>query len=573
MTRPRSVHNTIATLLWLLAIVALSASSAVASDSLQTSCPLLPLHAQRLPDLNLPRAGYSVFCINGEITVVGGHTDGFVPTATAEYYKDGVWHLLPTAYEHDNGFAVVLSSGKALIAGGHEKHLGIGQTFVAEMYDPIAHHFEGFGCLDTKRSLASAIEMDSGHVVIAGNHYADDAIECFDGQKNFTYIKDVAAGRCRPYILRIANNDALVFGAFDTKDKPLPEPSLIDRIKGEPFREPLLDTWHPLGFEGLDPNAISFIGDEQAGDYRHLLAACNDEGQIVIIQVCDTIFSILPTDVPIPMESSWGKILYFSPLIVDRMEQKGYILGIDNDKRFYALCINYSTVSDSSPASLTLYYTDPLTDAGAAPPILTPEGNILLAGGITDSNFHPYRTVYLLPLGRQVEGASSPGRLKPYDIAGYVCLVIFVLLFLNWLRVRHKQGNHSPDAPQSSNATPTPNASPVPNASRLMEQIHQAMVEQKLYLNNDLKLTDVATLLDTTPRNIAEYIRECENCSFTQLVNNYRIEHAKRLLVEQPDKKLMNVAIESGFANETSFFRTFKSVTGMTPREWTAQKK
>ncbi len=567
MTQPRSVHNTIATLLWLLAIVALSASSAVASDSLQTSCPLLPLHAQRLPDLNLPRAGHSVFCINGEITVVGGHTDGFVPTATAEYYKDGAWHLLSTAYEHDNGFAVVLSSGKALIAGGHEKHLGIGQTFVAEMYDPTTHSFEGFGCLDTKRSLASAIEMDSGHVVIAGNHYADDAIECFDGQKNFTYIKDVAAGRCRPYILRIANNDALVFGAFDTKDKPLPEPSLIDRMKGEPFREPLLDTWHPLGFEGLDPNAISFIGDEQAGDYRHLLATCNHEGQMAIIQVCDTIFSILPTDVPIPMESSWGKILYFSPLIVDRMEQKGYILGVDNDKRFYALCINYNAVSDSTPASLTLYYTDPLTDAGTASPILTPEGNILLAGGITDSNFYPYRTVYLLPLGRQVEGASSPGGLKPYDIAGYVCLVIFVLLFLNWLRVRHKQGNHSPDAPQGGNAAPAP------NASRLMEQIHQAMVEQKLYLNNDLKLTDVATLLDTTPRNIAEYIRECENCSFTQLVNNYRIEHAKRLLVEQPDKKLMNVAIESGFANETSFFRTFKSVTGMTPREWTAQKK
>lgn len=548
-------------------MVALSASSAAASDSLQTTCPILPLQAQRLPDLNLPRAGHSIFCLNGEITVVGGHTDGFVPTATAEYYKDGAWHLLSTAYEHDNGFAVVLSSGKALIAGGHEKHLGIGQTFVAEMYNPIAHRFEGFGCLDTKRSLASAIEMDSGRVVIAGNHYADDAIECFDGQKNFTFVKDVATGRCRPYILRVANDDALIFGTYDTKDKKLPEPSWIDRLKGEAFNEPLLDIWHPFGLEGLDPNAISFIGDEQAGDYRHLLAACNDEGQMAILQVCDTIFSLLPTDVPIPQESSWGKIQYFSPLIVDRTGQKGYILGVDNDMRFYALCVNYSAVADSHPASLTLYCTDPLTDAGTSCPVLTPEGNILLAGGITDSNFHPYRTVYLLPVGRQVEGTSTTTGLAPYDVAGYVCLVIFVLLFLNWLRVRHKQGHPSPDASQSGSAAPAP------NASRLMEQIHQAMVEQKLYLNNDLKLTDVATLLETTPRNIAEYIRECENCSFTQLVNNYRIEHAKRLLQEQPDKKLMNVAIESGFANETSFFRTFKSVTGMTPREWTAQKK
>ena len=562
MTRPRSVHNTIATLLWLLAIVALSASSAVASDSLQTSCPLLPLHAQRLPDLNLPRAGYSVFCINGEITVVGGHTDGFVPTATAEYYKDGAWHLLSTAYEHDNGFAVVLSSGKALIAGGHEKHLGIGQTFVAEMYDPIAHHFEGFGCLDTKRSLASAIEIDSGLVMIAGNHYADDAIECFDGQRNFTFVKDVSAGRCHPYILHVANDDALIFGNFDTKDKPLPEPSLIDRMKGEPFHEPLLDIWYPLNFEGFDPNAISFIGDEQAGDYRHLLAASNDEGQMAILQVCDTIFSILPTDVSIPLESPWGKIKYYSPLIVDRMEQKGYILGVDNDRRFYALCVNYSAVSDGSPASLTLYYTDPLTDAGTAFPILTPEGNILLAGGITDSNFYPYRTVFLLPVGRQVEKVFTHGTLKPYDVAGYVCLLIFVLLFLNWLRVRRKK------EPVASRNELTSE----PDVTNILKLTRQLMEEKQLYLNSDLKLPDVASLLDISPRKLAEYIKEHEDCSFAQFINEYRIEHAKRLLQEQPEKKLTQVAIESGFANETSFFRTFKSITGTTPREWLAQK-
>ena len=543
-------------------MVALSVSSATASDSLQASCPILTLQAQRLPDLNLPRAGHSVFCINGEITVVGGHTDGFVPTATAEYYKDGAWHLLSTAYEHDNGFAVVLSSGKALIAGGHEKHLGIGQTFVAEMYDPIAHHFEGFGCLDTKRSLASAIEIDSGRVMIAGNHYADDAIECFDGQRNFAFVKDVSAGRCHPYILHVANDDALIFGNFDTKDKPLPEPSLIDRMKGEPFHEPLLDIWYPLNFEGFDPNAISFIGEEQAGDYRHLLAASNDEGQMAILQVCDTIFSILPTDVSIPLESPWGKIKYYSPLIVDRMEQKGYILGVDNDRRFYALCVNYSAVSDGSPASLTLYYTDPLTDAGTASPILTPEGNILLAGGITDSNFYPYRTVFLLPVGRQVEEVFTHGALKPYDVAGYVCLLIFVLLFLNWLRVRRKK------EPVASRNELTSE----PDVTNILKLTRQLMEEKQLYLNSDLKLPDVASLLDISPRKLAEYIKDHEDCSFAQFINEYRIEHAKRLLQEQPEKKLTQVAIESGFANETSFFRTFKSITGTTPREWLAQK-
>jgi AraC-like DNA-binding protein len=333
-------------------------------------------------------------------------------------------------------------------------------------------------------------------------------------------------------------------------------------MKGEPFHEPLLDIWYPLNFEGLDPNAISFIGDEQAGDYRHLLAASNDEGQMAILQVCDTIFSILPTDVSIPLESPWGKIKYYSPLIVDRMEQKGYILGVDNDRRFYALCVNYSAVSDGSPASLTLYYTDPLTDAGTAFPILTPEGNILLAGGITDSNFYPYRTVFLLPVGRQVEKVLTHGTLKPYDVAGYVCLLIFVLLFLNWLRVRRKK------EPVASRNELTSE----PDVTNILKLTRQLMEEKQLYLNSDLKLPDVASLLDISPRKLAEYIKDHEDCSFAQFINEYRIEHAKRLLQEQPEKKLTQVAIESGFANETSFFRTFKSITGTTPREWLAQK-
>ena len=51
---------------------------------------------ERLPDLNIPRADHSVFVVGGEPTVVGGHTDGFVPTATAEYFSYGEWHLLET---------------------------------------------------------------------------------------------------------------------------------------------------------------------------------------------------------------------------------------------------------------------------------------------------------------------------------------------------------------------------------------------------------------------------------------------------------------------------------------------
>ena len=46
------------------------------------------------------------------------------------------------------------------------------------------------------------------------------------------------------------------------------------------------------------------------------------------------------------------------------------------------------------------------------------------------------------------------------------------------------------------------------------------------------------------------------------------ISSADNPLTPQNVKKIADIYIESGFANEGSFFRTFKAVTGMTPKEW-----
>ena len=184
------------------------------------------LEVDSLPRLNIPRAGHELFFAGGEYVVTGGHTDGFVPTPTAEYYRDGAWHTLPMTYTHDSGISVVLKSGKVLLAGGCEQPAGIGQTLTAEIYDPITHTFRGFGNMQRKRVWASALELDSGQVVIAGNWYAQDGIELFSesmsrsgdflGKSSFTYIKDVEAQRSTPYIFRIASDDALILGSRDT---------------------------------------------------------------------------------------------------------------------------------------------------------------------------------------------------------------------------------------------------------------------------------------------------------------------------------------------------------------------
>ena len=105
-----------------------------------------------------------------------------------------------------------------------------------------------------------------------------------------------------------------------------------------------------------------------------------------------------------------------------------------------------------------------------------------------------------------------------------------------------------------------------------MERISQLMDQEKLYLRSDLKLQDVAVALQTNSSYVSECINSLRSQSFSQFVNTYRVHHAQELLCRQPDIKTSIVATESGFSTEASFFRNFKAVTGMTPREWLQER-
>jgi len=52
------------------------------------------------------------------------------------------------------------------------------------------------------------------------------------------------------------------------------------------------------------------------------------------------------------------------------------------------------------------------------------------------------------------------------------------------------------------------------------------------------------------------------------MITRLRVEYAQRLMREHPDMLLDEVADESGFSSRTTFFRSFKALTGTTPQEW-----
>ena len=552
----------------------------------QEACPVIKLETERLPDLNIPRAGHALFYArsaegrlqgkNGELTVAGGHTNGFVPTPTAEYLKDGKWHTMPMTYTHDFGLSVVLKSGKVLLAGGCEQPTGIGQTYTAELYDPQTHTFRGFGNMHQKRVWASALELDSGQVVIAGNWYQKDGIEIFHeaqsgsgdykGKSSFSYIKDVTAERSTPYIFRMADGDALIIGSNDIKGDTI-HSTFADRLKGDTLHIPLFQSWQPLKISTHD-DAMSFIGDEAEGDYTYLMPVQDSTGQVAIARVSSTDMTLLSTVCPIPMSCQGDSIEYFSNVIVDRQAHRAYLLGISSNYHavseknpFYVLCIDYDQTSANGGAPLTLYYTLPLEVVPSCMPLLTPEGNLLIAGGLAgSSNYTPSNDVWLLRVGGESEMAAS-------GIASWVwiLLAIIALAAITLLVLRHRRCDKSLSLKQTG--------IPISQDSNndLMARIDELMTQQKLYLNPDLKITDIASMLGQNRTYVSDCINSNKGCTFSQFVNQYRLKHAQQLLRSRSDIKLSEVWMSSGFSTERTFLRAFKQTTGMTPKEFKAK--
>ena len=549
----------------------------------QDTCKMLKIVPERLPDLNIPRNAHAIFCVNGEVTVVGGHTKSFIPTPTAEYYKDGEWHLMETEYPHDNGVCVVLKSGKVLLAGGHAEPMGVGNTFPVEEYDPATHTFRGFSCLSTKRTLAVGAELDSGRVMVTGNWYAEDGIEIFDGDRNFNHVKGVSVGRATPYLLRISDNNVLILGSGGTRGEALFS-DMVDRLKGDPLQVPLLRRWHPLFHEAPFCSDLGFIGDKAKDDYSWLVPVqdrtVGDSTDwllyrpLAFLHVRDTTFSLLPTTCPAPVNSPYGPIHYYSPVIADRQAHRGYVHGIDKDNRHYVLCVEY----DKTPAPLALYYTDPLPEAGFPEIVLTDDGDLMIVGGITynkglegsldNDNFSPLATAYLLRLGNNDAAKASDGVSCKWlwMMIALAILMIAIVVFLVRRR-RHRQTINMTESVPVITSVLESNKDSDPN-KELMQRICDLMEQQKPYLNSDLKLVDIAAMLATNRNTISSCINTQRGCSFSQFVNEYRIAYAQKLMRNQPDIKNSEVWMSSGFSTEMSYFRTFKAVTGMTPSEW-----
>ena len=107
----------------------------------------------------------------------------------------------------------------------------------------------------------------------------------------------------------------------------------------------------------------------------------------------------------------------------------------------------------------------------------------------------------------------------------------------------------------------------------LKQRLEELMEGERIYLDPDLTLPDLASRLECSVNHLSQVINAGFGVSFFDYLNKQRIADAVTLLSdnESENSTVLNVALQVGFNSTSTFYVAFKKVTGKTPAQFRRQ--
>lgn len=108
-------------------------------------------------------------------------------------------------------------------------------------------------------------------------------------------------------------------------------------------------------------------------------------------------------------------------------------------------------------------------------------------------------------------------------------------------------------------------------AQALTQRLREIMEQKELFRDARLKLPEVAKKLDVQLYVLSQLLNDNLKKSFPVFVNEYRIKAAKEMILVNKNFTLEGIGKECGFNSNSTFYSTFKKITGTTPAQYKKQ--
>ncbi len=95
------------------------------------------------------------------------------------------------------------------------------------------------------------------------------------------------------------------------------------------------------------------------------------------------------------------------------------------------------------------------------------------------------------------------------------------------------------------------------------ERMHQIYKYVEAHFQEPIKINDIAKKVNLTDAAFCRYFKKSTKLTYTDFVNQYRINHSKKLLMQ--DANVTEACYDSGFESLSYFNKTFKKITGQNP--------
>ena len=110
------------------------------------------------------------------------------------------------------------------------------------------------------------------------------------------------------------------------------------------------------------------------------------------------------------------------------------------------------------------------------------------------------------------------------------------------------------------------------NDEELFQYLREGILREQLFLSPSFGRSEVVNHFHITKNRVsAAFSKGSTHSSVSDFIRECRLEHARQLMISEPQMSLIEVATNSGFIHATTFSTDFKARYGLTPTQFREQ--